>query len=74
MRDEDIFRKLKKEKPLVKCKDLQPLSRKDFEQKRSSFDMLVEEKSDKRAERRSGNYRTGAGAHQKNLRKKRGAR
>ena len=65
MRDEDIFRKLKKEKPLVKRKDLQPLSRKDFEQKRSSFDMLVEEKSDKRAERRSGNYRTGAGAYQK---------
>jgi hypothetical protein len=65
MRDnEDIFRRLKKETPLVKRKDLQPLSGKDFTPKRSAFDMLVEKANDKREERRSG-YRTKPGSYQK---------
>jgi hypothetical protein len=63
MRDDEIFRRLKKEKPLVKRKDLQPLSQQDFAPKRSSFDMLMEKTNDKRAERRSTGYR--AGTYQK---------
>lgn len=50
MRDEDIFRRLKKETPLVKRRDLQPLSQKDFEPKQSSFDMRVQKKGGQRKE------------------------
>lgn len=64
MRDEDIFKKLNKETPLVKRRDLQPLSTKDFAPKRSTFDMLVEKTNDKREERRSG-YSTKPGSYQK---------
>ncbi len=41
-RDDDLFKKLKKETPLVKRKDLKPLSPRDFEPKRSSFDIQIE--------------------------------
>ena len=46
-KNDDIFRQLKKQKPLVKRKDIQPLSSGDFSTKRSSFDMMVEEKAKK---------------------------
>ena len=45
-RDDDIFRKLKKETPLIKRKDLQPLTSRDFS-KKSSFDMQIEQQSKK---------------------------
>ena len=64
MRDEDIFKKLNKQTPLVKRKDLQPLSTNDFAPKRSAFDMLVEKTNDKREERRGG-YRAKSGPYQK---------
>ncbi len=64
MKDEDIFKRLKKETPLVKRKDIQPLSTKDFAPKRSAFDMLVEKTNDKREERMGG-YRTKPGSYQK---------
>jgi len=58
MRDEDIFKRLKKETPLVKRKDLQPLSKKDFPPKGGKFDARIERTGD---ERRSG-YQTRTGA------------
>ncbi len=61
MRDDDIFRRLKKETPLVKRKDLQPLSSKDFAPKRSAFDVQLEKSNDKRAER--GGYRMSVGGN-----------
>ena len=64
MRDEDIFKKLNKQTPLVKRKDLQPLSTKDFTQKRSAFDLLMEKTNDKREERRGG-FRTKPGSYHK---------
>ena len=51
-RNDDIFKKLKKETPLVKRKDLQPLSPRDFTPRRSAFDTLIE-KSEARGERRA---------------------
>ena len=65
MRDEDIFKRLKKETPLVKRKDLHPLSQKDFPPKRGTFDMLIEKTSDKHVEQRGGKQ-TRTGAYQKN--------
>ena len=50
-RDDEIFRKLNKEKPLVKRGDISPLSQGDFDPKKSSFDLLVEERARKRAKR-----------------------
>jgi hypothetical protein len=44
-RDDDFFKKLKKETPLVKRKDLKPLSPRDFEPRRSSFDLQIEKKA-----------------------------
>jgi len=38
-RDEEIFRKLKKEKPLLKRKDIQPLSTHDFDRRRSDLSL-----------------------------------
>jgi len=38
-RDEEIFKKLKKEKPLLKRKDIQPLSTRDFDRRRSDLSL-----------------------------------
>ncbi len=38
-RDDEIFRKLKKETPLAKRKDIQPLSTRDFDQRRSELSL-----------------------------------
>ncbi len=46
-RDDDIFKKLKKETPLVKRKDLQPLTSRDFG-KKSKFDIKIEKQAEKR--------------------------
>lgn len=46
-RDEDIFRKLKKEQPLVKQRNLQPLSQRDFNPK-STFNIPIESPSGRR--------------------------
>ena len=41
--DDEIFRKLNKEKPLARRKDIEPLSEGDFDPSKSSFDLLVED-------------------------------
>jgi hypothetical protein len=68
MRDDDIFRKLNKETPLVKRKDLQPLARQDFAPRRSAFDMMMEKTNDKRAERKSGGSFKSASGNTKSAR------
>lgn len=50
-RDDDIFRKLKKETPLIKRKDLQPLANRDFPG-RSAFDIKIEKQQKNRTARR----------------------
>lgn len=45
-RDDDIFRKLKKETPLIKRKDLQPLASRDFQ--KSAFDIRIEKPQQKK--------------------------
>ena len=47
-RQDDIFKKLNREKPLVKDKELEPLSVRDFKPAKSSFDMMVEKNADNR--------------------------
>lgn len=44
-RDDKIFKNLKKEKPLVKRKDITPLAASDFAPRKSAFDMQIEKKS-----------------------------
>lgn len=44
-RDDKIFKNLKKEKPLVKRKDITPLTASDFGPRKSAFDLQVEKKS-----------------------------
>ncbi len=50
-RDDDIFRKLKKETPLIKRKDLKPLTSRDFPG-RSAFDIKIEKQTQKRSVKR----------------------
>ncbi len=58
MKDEDIFKRLKKETPLVKKKDLQPLTQKDFTQ--SGLGISAEKKDVRREERKyTGNRPAG---------------
>jgi hypothetical protein len=64
MRDEDIFRRLKKETPIVKRKDLQPLPQQDSAPKRSSFGMFTGKTNEKRDER-VNNYQTRTGSYQR---------
>ena len=47
-KNDDIFRKLKKETPLVKRRDLQPLSSRDFTPKKSAFDIQIEKNEKKK--------------------------
>lgn len=48
-RDDDIFRKLNKETPIIKRKDIQPLTSRDFAGK-STFDMKIEKQTRKKKE------------------------
>ncbi len=64
MRDEDIFKRLKKETPLVKRKDIQPLPHKDFPPKHGTFDTLIERPDGKRDDRKSG-YQASSGVYKK---------
>ncbi len=61
MKDDDIFRRLKKETPLVKRRDMMPLSQKDFEPKQSSFDMRVQKKGGQRKEQETVDNRPARG-------------
>ncbi|MGI5848539.1 MAG: polyphosphate polymerase domain-containing protein [Christensenellales bacterium] len=47
-KQDDIFRRLNKQKPLIKNKELKPLSSHDFKPARSSFDSMAERKADRR--------------------------
>jgi hypothetical protein len=47
-RDDEIFRKLKKETPLAKRKDIQPLSTRDFDRRKSDLSLERPKKSAKR--------------------------
>ena len=81
-KDRTIFSKrLNKEKPLAKDKDLQPLSVRDFKPAKSSFDMMVEKTADNRRKTgmrpttgQPGLKETGKRTVYKNPQAKRGAR
>ena len=47
-RDEEIFRRLKKQTPIVKRKDIQPLSSRDFDPRRSALDLSADKPAGKR--------------------------
>ncbi len=61
-RDEDIFKKLKKETPLVKQRDLQPLSKREFTPPKTTLSIPVEykHKRNKKEIRREPGIFTGA--------------
>lgn len=58
-RNDDLFRKLNKQKPLIKSKEIQPLSSQDFSPKRSdTFDSLEERPERSRQQQPEKDYRT----------------
>ena len=53
-KDDNIFKKLKKETPIVRRKDISPLSSRDFQPRRSSFDIEIEKKAKQRRTQQTG--------------------
>ena len=67
-KDDDFFRKLNKEKPLVKRKDLQPLSSRDFSPRKNANESLAETGVDKKTPRGSQSGRIAAASKKPVLR------
>jgi len=73
-RDDEIFKKLNKQKPLVKRKDISPLNSRDFSPRRSSFDLEIEKKSQQKRTGRDKRVEPAIGGYKKTVNRKSAAK